>query len=144
MIMQLTVSSKRVVIAPIFFFQGFGCWTTGTILQVRNYKFNKCAFYEWRSHKKKRVLAKILREPRLISKYVVSYNQLLSPIINCKGWLWAIRSKHHWKLARLSSFVNWRILASFPKGNVVSTFISISTLVHNASGPIWLYLDSCL
>ena len=37
-----------------------------------------------------------------------------------------------------------RILASFYKGNVVSTFISISTLVENAGGPSWLYLDSCL
>ena len=55
-----------------------------------------------------------------------------------------IRSKHRWKLARLSSVVNWRTLASFSKGNVVSTFISISTLVQNAGGPIWLYLDSCL
>ena len=35
--------------------------------------------------------------------------------------MWAIRSKHHWKLARLTCFVKWRILASFC--NVVSTFI---------------------
>ena len=50
--------------------------------------------------------------------------------------MWAIRSKHHWKLARLSSFVNWRILASFCKGNVVSTFIngiSIQTKMSTVS-----------
>ena len=48
------------------------------------------------------------------------------------GWLSRFKVRH------------WRILASFYKGNVVSTFISISTLVENAGGPSWLYLDSCL
>ena len=38
--------------------------------------------------------------------------------------------KHHWKLARLSSYVNWRILASFSKGNVVSTFIEVVFFRH--------------
>ena len=51
---------------------------------------------------------------------------------------------HRQKLKRLWSFVNWRILAYFCKGNDVSTFITISVLVQNADNLSWLYLDSSI
>ena len=54
---------------------------------------------------------------------------------------------HHCKLASLPSFVNWKILASFCRGNVVSPFIEllfvICTIMNMGSHLDWRTNGQC-